>query len=139
MVQPYCHERRVEFRDTDAAGIVHFSVFFTYMEEAEHALLRSLGLDLFLSRQHRQISFPRVAARCDYRRPLHFGETVTVETSVEKIGRSSTTYRFDFRRDRTEIANGQITTACCQLTDGGEPTSMEIPNDIREVLLKASS
>ena len=36
--------RRVEFRDTDMAGIVHFSVFFAYMEQAEHELLRSLGL-----------------------------------------------------------------------------------------------
>ena len=35
--------RRVEFRDTDAAGIMHFSTYFTYMEEAEHELFRRLG------------------------------------------------------------------------------------------------
>ena len=33
--------RRVEFRDTDAAGIVHFSAFFFYMESVEHEFLRS--------------------------------------------------------------------------------------------------
>ena len=31
--------RRVQFYETDAAGIVHFSWFYRYMEEAEHASL----------------------------------------------------------------------------------------------------
>ena len=35
--------RMVEFNETDMAGIVHFSVFFRYMEYAEHAFFRSLG------------------------------------------------------------------------------------------------
>ena len=35
--------RRIEFSDTDMAGIVHFSRFFVFMEAAEHAFLRSLG------------------------------------------------------------------------------------------------
>ena len=38
--------RRVEFRDTDAAGIVHFSAFFFWMESAEHELLRAAGVDV---------------------------------------------------------------------------------------------
>lgn len=42
--------RRVEFAETDAAGIVHFSSFFLYMEQAEHALFRSLGLSIFRNR-----------------------------------------------------------------------------------------
>lgn len=36
--------RRVEFCDTDMAGIVHFANFFRYMEAAEHELFRNLGL-----------------------------------------------------------------------------------------------
>ena len=28
--------RRVEFRDTDMAGIMHFSAFFTVLESVEH-------------------------------------------------------------------------------------------------------
>ena len=35
--------RRVQFYETDAAGIVHFSWFYRYMEEAEHALWREAG------------------------------------------------------------------------------------------------
>ncbi|HCE02754.1 MAG TPA: acyl-CoA thioesterase, partial [Acidobacteria bacterium] len=38
--------RRVQFYETDSAGIVHFSVFFRYMEEAEHAMWRAAGLSI---------------------------------------------------------------------------------------------
>src|SRR5688572_30626127 len=48
----YKTSRRIEFRDTDAAGIAHFSVFFTFMEEAEHEFLRHVGLSVHV--QHEQ-------------------------------------------------------------------------------------
>ena len=38
--------RRVEFCDTDMAGIVHFANFFRWMESAEVEFLRSLGLSV---------------------------------------------------------------------------------------------
>ena len=137
MSAPFCHRRRVEFRDTDAAGIVHFSVFFNYMEEAEHAFLRNLGLDVFLLDNETAISFPRVAAKCDYRSPIRFGELVDVETNIERIGKSSVTYKFLFRRDETVIAEGQVTAACCELTEGGTPRSVAIPEDVRAKLERA--
>ena len=137
MTSPYRHLRRVEFRDTDAAGIVHFSVFFNYMEEAEHSFLRNLGLDVFLLDGETAISFPRVAAHCDYRTPIRFGEVVAVEVALDKIGRSSVTYRFLFRRDETLIAEGQVTAACCQLTEAGAPQAVSIPDDVRAILERA--
>ncbi len=137
MTASYRHRRRVEFRDTDAAGIVHFSVFFNYMEEAEHAFLRNLGLDVFLIDNERAISFPRVAAKCDYRTPIRFGEVVTVNTTIGKIGRSSVTYQFLFRRDETLIAEGEVTAACCELSDTGTPRSVAIPEGVRAKLESA--
>jgi acyl-CoA thioesterase FadM len=35
--------RRVQFAETDMAGIVHFSNYFRWMEEVEHAFFRSVG------------------------------------------------------------------------------------------------
>lgn len=37
----------MEFCETDSAGIAHFSSLAIYMEQAEHALFRSLGLSVF--------------------------------------------------------------------------------------------
>ena len=43
--------RRVEFSETDLAGIMHFSNFFRFMESAEHAFFRSLGFSVARSPQ----------------------------------------------------------------------------------------
>ena len=42
----FAYRRRVQFAETDLAGLVHFSMFFRYMEEAEHALWRAAGLTI---------------------------------------------------------------------------------------------
>ena len=72
MAEPFRTIRRVEFHETDMAGIVHFSNFFRYMEAAEHEFLRSRGLSVVLDWEGQRLTFPRVAASCDFRRPLRF-------------------------------------------------------------------
>src|SRR5262249_38318741 len=64
--------RRIEFADTDMAGIVHFANFFRFMEVAEVEFLRSRGLSVMATIEDRTISFPRVAASCDFLRPVRF-------------------------------------------------------------------
>src|SRR5262249_28636825 len=51
--------RRVQFYETDVAGIVHFSWFFRYMEEAEHAMWREAGLSIHPPGG--EIGWPRIA------------------------------------------------------------------------------
>ena len=45
---PYEHTstRRIEFSETDMAGLVHFSNFFKYMETAERDFFEAAGVDL---------------------------------------------------------------------------------------------
>ncbi|MEX0714760.1 MAG: acyl-CoA thioesterase, partial [Pirellulales bacterium] len=70
--------RRVEFRDTDAAGIAHFSCFFHYMEEVEHAFLRQLGLSVVMSDDQGTMSWPRVAATCQYQGAVRFEDVLDI-------------------------------------------------------------
>ncbi len=128
MPEVFQTSRRVEFRDTDAAGIVHFSNFFIYMEQAEHAFLRSLGLGVMCDIDGTQVSWPRVHAECNYRNAIRFEEMIEVAVSVSRIGSSSVTYRFQFSRDSTSVADGSITAVCCQLQHGQKPQSIPIPS-----------
>jgi len=128
-------QRRVEWRDTDAAGIMHFSTFFTFMEEAEHELLRSLGLSVSMDNGETHISFPRVAAKCDFSRPLRFEDVFDVEVSVERLGTKSITYAFRFVHEGDEIANGTMTSVCCKM-DESPPRSIPFP-DLVATKLKA--
>jgi len=116
MPETFQAERRVEFRDTDAAGIVHFSVFFAYMEEAEHAMLRSLGLSVHTYIDGETVSWPRVAARCEYLKSIKFEQVVTINVSLERIGSKSLTFNHVFKNSDDEtVATGTITTVCCQI------------------------
>ncbi len=136
---PFQTTRRIEFRDTDAAGIVHFSVFFAFMESAEHELLRHVGLSVVSNAEGRVVSWPRVAARCDYREAIRFEDQVAIDVRVERLGNKSITYAFRFHCDGATIAEGSMTSVCCELPRGrdGEwikPVPIEIPPDFRRKL-----
>ena len=141
MSEVFKTQRRIEFRDTDMAGIVHFSNFFVYMEQAEHALLRSLDLGVFCKIDDREISFPRVNADCNYRNAIRFEEIIDIHVVVKKIGTKSITYGFSFFRDDTPVADGSITVVCCLLKHGQRPESVHTPQKfidaIRPFLAKA--
>ncbi|MCA9176749.1 MAG: acyl-CoA thioesterase [Planctomycetales bacterium] len=129
----YVAERLVEFRDTDAAGMMHFSSYFPYMESVEHAFLRSLGWSVVCEDEQGKLSWPRVSAQCDYVGPAKFEDVLSIELSIGRIGAKSVTYRFEFRlRDRV-VARGQITAVCCRMTAEG-PVGVPIPEPLVEQL-----
>ena len=77
MTYQFRQTRRVQFAETDLAGIVHFSNFYRYMEEAEHAFYRSLGFsvhDMPRDAPGSKVGWPRVHASADFRNPLRFEE-----------------------------------------------------------------
>lgn len=122
-------QRRVEFKDTDAAGIAHFSTFFNYMEEVEHEYLRSLGLSVVMRDSAGTLSWPRVSAQCDYEGAVRFEDVLDVELTVERVGEKSVTYRFVFLHVDRPIAAGRLTAVCCRIHDG-EPLAVLIPEEI---------
>jgi len=138
MPAPYRHRRMVEFADTDMAGIMHFSAFFRFMESAEHALVRSLGLSIFglpdPDGGDHLVSFPRVSARCDYTSPARCEDELDIEVTVQKLGRSSVTYAFRFTHDGDEVAVGEMTSVCCRMREGGKPEPLALPATVTELL-----
>lgn len=127
--------RKVEFRDTDAAGMAHFSMFPVWMEQTEHAFLRELGFGVhWLVEGAPAISWPRASVQCDYLSPLRFEDDFDVRLCVARLGTKSVTYRHEFLRDETLIARGSISTVCCEWHSQGGLTSIVIPQWIREKL-----
>ncbi len=128
-------KRRIEFRDTDAAGIVHFSAFFPMMEAAEHEALRQVGLSVMQPTAgggHR--TWPRVSAHCDYQHAARFEQVLEIAVSVTRLGQTSVTYGFDFRCEKFQIASGTITAVCCDWSPGGSLSKIPIPDDVRAAL-----
>lgn len=134
---PFRTRRRVEFADTDMAGIVHFSNFFRYMEAAEVDFLCSLGLAVTLRWEGHPISFPRVAAACDFLRPVTFQDQLDIAVTVLRLGTKSVTYGFEFFKGDEVIARGQVSSVCCRVLPDHRLESIEIPTPLREALSAA--
>jgi len=125
--------QRVEFADTDMAGIVHFANFFRYMERAEHEFLRALGLCVHAVDGDDLVSWPRVKAECEYRLPLSFEDEVDVHLLVREKRSKSVTYEFRFYRkgDEDPAAVGSITAVCVSIDRAtGRMTPIAIPASI---------
>src|SRR6185436_20150215 len=90
--------RRVEFSETDMAGIVHFSNFFRFMETAEHGFYRSLGFSVIMDKFDPPLGFPRVHAACDYKRPLRFEDMLEVRLLVREKRSRVLNYLFRFSK-----------------------------------------
>ena len=137
MSQPFSVERRVEFCETDAAGIAHFSAFLCYMEQAEHALLRHLGTSVTRELGDGwHLSWPRVHVECDYRGSARFEDCLTILVRVERLGERSVTYAFDFTRGEQSLAVGKVIAVCCKVCPGKPLESMAIPAELRSQLQK---
>jgi acyl-CoA thioester hydrolase len=130
MPSEFIIRRRVQFAETDMAGVLHFSNYFRYMEEIEHAFWRSLDLSVYHTDTEPRISWPRVATDCEYFAPLRFEDEVDLALRVTKVGRKSLSYEVEFRRSGEQCATGRVTAVCC-MTKPGSFSPTPIPAAIR--------
>ncbi len=127
MPAEYRMKRRVQFYETDMAGIVHFSWFFRYMEEAEHAMWREAGLSIAGGSG---VAWPRIEASFDFHRPLKFEDEFEVHLRI--VGKDARTIRYEgvISKDGARIASGRMTIKCVSRTPGEPMRSIDIPPDI---------
>ncbi len=128
--------RRVEFSDTDMAGIMHFSMFFRFMETAEHAFFRSLGFSVAMRMTDPAVGWPRVHASCDFKAPLRFEDEVEIHLRVIEKKSKALTYEFRFTKvndsGRTLAAIGRITAVCVSKTADGKMSATAIPAEFAD-------
>ena len=128
--------RRVEFSDTDMAGIMHYSNFFRFMETAEHGFFRSLGFSIVDRRIEPPVGWPRVHAKCDFKQPLFFEDEVEVQLLVSEKRSKSLSYVFRLRKLNAspvvEVARGSLTVVCVTHHTGGKMSACTIPKNIAD-------
>jgi acyl-CoA thioester hydrolase len=135
MAYEYKAIRRVEFSDTDMAGIMHYSNFFRFMETAEHGFFRSLGFSIMTRNTDPPVGWPRVHAECDYKSPLHFEDEVEIHLFVSEKRSKSLSYVFKFTKlnaaPPVEVARGGLTVVCVK-HDGRKMTACAIPKIVAD-------
>ena len=127
MLSHHTLKRRVQFYETDAAGIVHFSCFFRYMEEAEHALWREAGLSIHPEAS--EIGWPRISAACEFHRALKFEQEFDVTIRITEITTRTIAYACEMSQNGQKIATGTLKIACIRKLPDGSMRSAVIPEE----------
>ena len=120
-------DRPLEWMDTDAAGIWHYSTIIRFAEHAELELHSRIGI---VERTFGMT--PRARIEFDFVSPVRFGDVVTTTLTVASIGRSSIAYDLLLDGPGGAFARGRIVTVLLDAV-GGRPT--EVPDELRAVLL----
>lgn len=150
MATRFEYRRLITFAETDLAGIMHFANFFRLMEEAEHALFRSLGFSVHPTGGER-IGWPRVHASCDFHRPLRFEDVACVEVLVEAVRSKAVIWHHRVWRDtagegareagddqRVLCATGRVTAVCVSFdAEGGRMRACQLPEPVASALVPA--
>jgi YbgC/YbaW family acyl-CoA thioester hydrolase len=121
------YRRRVQFSETDLAGIAHFSAYFRFMEEAEHALWRAAGLSIGAAEQTG--GWPRVSASFDYKSPLRFEDEFDVVVQIADTTRRSIRYAFTITLGNALVGTGTM-TAVCTMKEDGHLRAVDLPQDV---------
>lgn len=127
-ITEFHYRRRVTFPETDATGIVHFSNFFRYIEEAETAMWRAAGLSPVAA--NGTTWWPRVHASFDYRRPLRFDDEFDVHLRI--AAKTSKTFRYlaEIRKAGELIGTGALTVICAVKGPDGTLRAADMPPEV---------
>ena len=135
MSQPYITSHRVEFFETDLAGIVHFANYYRFMEMAEHSFFRSLGLKIHDTLPDGTVfGWPRVSATCSFNAPARYEDELEIRVTVIRRTLRSLTTAYEFRRGDTVLATGEMKTAYCIVPEDGKLQSVDMPAEYFERL-----
>jgi 1,4-dihydroxy-2-naphthoyl-CoA hydrolase len=81
----FSYEYLIQFRDTDAAGVVYFANILSICHVAYEASLIAVGIDLKLFVNNPEFAIPITHASADFFKPLYCGDRVTIELTPRLI------------------------------------------------------
>ncbi|MBV9267462.1 MAG: acyl-CoA thioesterase [Acidobacteriaceae bacterium] len=131
--EPFRHQTRIRFIDTDASGRIHYTAMFRYFESAEIEFLRTHGISYAL---YRAYTFPRVHVECDFKIALGHDDLIDIEIRLVHLGRSSIRFNFITYRDGIVTATGAVVVAC---VDTATQRAVPWPHDLRATLASSLS
>lgn len=131
--------RRVQFAETDTAGVMHFSNYFRWMEEVEHAWFRSIGMSVMQPHSLGMVSWPRITVSCEYFAPARFEDNLEMHLELVTLSEKSMTYEVTFYKEGQKTARGRTKAVCCRTLEGGRFESIPVPPDIRAKMEQGAS
>lgn len=120
---------KVQWGETDAAGIVFYPNYFHWFDNAAHAFFRALGLPL-ADLMKQGIFTPILSAGSDFKAPLKYDDDITITSAITEVRNKS------FRIEHTVRCGDVITGAGWEwrgwvIKESGQLRAVAIPDDVR--------
>ncbi|AGT32310.1 4-hydroxybenzoyl-CoA thioesterase [Geobacillus genomosp. 3] len=124
---------RVNFGDTDAAGIVYYPNYFKWFDIAGHQFFRSIGLPPAKLMKEQNIILPLLDVGCTFERPLYYDDIITIKTAVEEVNRKTIKLRHEVFRGEVRTGYGFELRGWVK-EENGRIFAVPIPDDVRQLL-----
>ncbi len=121
---------RVRFGDEDHAQIVYYPRFFHFFHCAFEDFFDEQGFPYRDCLDVDRVGWPAVHAEADFERPVRFGDDLSLEVRVTRVGDKSATFEYAGRVGEQPVCKGRIVVACISM-DTYEARS--IPDKYREL------
>lgn len=118
----------VRFRDVDTFHVVHHQVVLSYIEEARtEYMMELLNVD-----SPDDLNYIMASVECEYRSPIHFGDTIRVHVRIRNVGETSCELEYEVRsEDQEQIVAEARTTQV--FYDYEHRQKMSVPQQIRGI------
>ena len=127
----YDHPIKVYYKDIDQMGIVYYSRYFEFFEEARTEMLSSIGLD-YSNVEENGAMLPVIEAHCEYKKGATFSQDLIVKTYIRELPKVKIKFEYKICPAGSDeiLLTGYTVHACTNLE--GKPVKM--PKYIRKIL-----
>ncbi len=122
--------RRVRFGETDAAGIVYYPTFFSWFDDATHALLRRGAEAMRDAGGRPRDSLPIVETGATFVAPLRFDQEIAVVSRVSELGTSSLRIEHEVQSNGHVAAHGFERRVYVRF-ENGRVSAVPLPDELR--------
>lgn len=128
---PFRTELTVRFGDVDPAGFVYYPRLVHYCHVAmEDVFSERLGLAYATYLEEHGLGLPTVHLEADYHRPMHYGDRIAIEVTIERLGETSIVWRYRLLRGGEEPAAAEMRIVTVNM-DMSTHTKRPIPDWLR--------
>lgn len=105
-------KRKINYYETDGMRVVHHSNYIRWFEEARIDFLEKAGMP-YEKMEEEGIMIPVLSVSCEYKIPLHFGDTFRIESYITKFNGVKLNVAYEVFNDKTDKLCVTGTTTHC--------------------------
>jgi acyl-CoA thioester hydrolase len=118
----------VRYAETDKMGVVYYANYFVWFEVGRAELLRTLGWS-YRAMEETGIFLPVIEARCEYRQPARYDDSLEISTVGTLISPVRMEFRYEVRLEGDEVVTARGRTLHASVDRTGKPC--RLPDRIR--------